>query len=980
MTSNNWISGQCDFSLLPSGGACSEAIYLCGNELDGYEGRLPDTMTIPNNWIGLCDYTGSAENIVWFAFTTCSTTVTLRITPSNCNTNGGIQAGLFKRCGVDYSVDCSPVVTPSVIGAVGPFDLTWNGFTPGNIAYFFIDGMAGCICDYKIEVIEGVDISPALDVDPNMLDDGFVVGQNEINCEDSGDTLSYSMVLPTCLMNYVENCYVEKINILDSVCFVWNVENLGAGSYYFINNDSTGTNTKIVFNGSAHDEFRIYVDVNIHPFYGGGCAKGDCGEVQDLIVRFKPDERDTTIVEICPNESVFLCNTNVSSSTMIECIDPGNECKTLVYDIRVKPMRINDLGVQFHCVGDYFEFGGTRYFDSGVYNIQDPVECDLTNRFEVKNVVLNTFVNNGIRQLDCKNEFLTLTSSTLSDFPNDVRYEWSLDNQILGTGSSIIVNKPGRYVVRVFVSNSFVNCQSSDFVDITLNVEKPVSTFTVPKLDCRTKSGALTFNSNSPLTNIRWTNPLGNIITTNTLPIDSLSASTGVSVRFRAERTDNGCKIDTLIGIISDYLKPDIQITGEGDLTCERSEVPLKIVTNLAWDSIRWIKDNTDFLIDSVDYYDVTVAGNYNAFIRAARNGCTNANSKTINEDRIYPVIELGEDKLWYCNTKSLDITPFVDRGDNFHYQWFQRNGGEINGSLVIPDVTVNTPGTFYLQVGNKTNGCLKIDTINIIQNEDVPEEILLQGFDPLCFGESNGSLQDIDIIGGVEPYRIKVNGVDLNSDRISGLSAGFYEVEVMDKYECVFKDTFELADPELLTVDPMEDITISFNETSSIEVFTNYNSADIQDIFWRNMSGEIVGTGPVFFFNNLISQSYEVEVINTNGCIVKTRVNVIVDNEIKFIISNVLKLGGGQESKIVIRKNNIPAAIKDVSIYDRWGSKVFTMPQPTYMEGPDVLELDWNGNFNGMEVQQGVYILTLEYQDYFGNQKKITTDITLIK
>ncbi|MBK6784532.1 MAG: gliding motility-associated C-terminal domain-containing protein [Saprospiraceae bacterium] len=180
------------------------------------------------------------------------------------------------------------------------------------------------------------------------------------------------------------------------------------------------------------------------------------------------------------------------------------------------------------------------------------------------------------------------------------------------------------------------------------------------------------------------------------------------------------------------------------------------------------------------------------------------------------------------------------------------------------------------------------------------------------------------------------------------------------------------MIDPELLTIDPIEDITVSFNETSSIEVFTNYDLSEIKEIIWRNTSGEIVGNGPVYFFDNLVSQSYEVEVININGCFVKTRVNVIVDNEVKFIISNVIKIGTGQESKIVIRKNNIPANLKNVSVYDRWGSKVFTTPQAIYMAGPEVLELDWNGNFNGSELQQGVYILMMEFQDFFGNQKRL--------
>ena len=71
-----------------------------------------------------------------------------------------------------------------------------------------------------------------------------------------------------------------------------------------------------------------------------------------MLVKIKPVERDTTFIEICPNESVFLCNTNVATNAILECMDPTDFCKTLVYDVRLKPMRINDLGVQYQCVGD----------------------------------------------------------------------------------------------------------------------------------------------------------------------------------------------------------------------------------------------------------------------------------------------------------------------------------------------------------------------------------------------------------------------------------------------------------------------------------------------------------------------------------------------------------------------------------------------------------------------------------------------------
>ncbi|MFZ1702971.1 MAG: hypothetical protein WAT79_01420 [Saprospiraceae bacterium] len=970
--------GQCEFSLLPTGNSCSSAQYLCGNELDGFTGRLPDTLTVPHPWIGICNYGGSAENVVWFAFTPCQSTVKLRIIPSNCKNNAGVQAGLYRRCGESFSVDCSVDPIPAILGQRDTFYLSWSGFTPGKVAYLVLDGMAGDICDFKIEVVDGVDTTPAEEIDETQLQDGFVVGPNNLDCQQSGDTISYSMILPTCLMNYVESCFVEKINILDSVCFVWNIDVLGSGSYSFVNNDNIGQNVRLILNGTATDAFRISVDVNIHPYYGGGCAKGACGIVEDLYVEFKPDELETTIIEICPNESIDICNTTITGDTIIECKDATNSCKTLRYDVRLKPIQINDIGTIYQCAGEFYEFQGVQYYHSGVFTVPDLITCDLVHRFEVKTVVLNATIQNGIRQLDCNNENINLTSSIVSDFPNDITYEWYDGINLIGSGSTFTIDKPGRYRVVAFLNNNFINCQSSDFVDITLNKDKPVCSFNNPVLDCRIKTGSITYNSSHPLVSEKWSLISGLVVNGTTFPIDSTMAASGVSCRFTAKRADNGCVVDTLVAIRSDFVAPNVSIQGDGELTCLQLSVPLQAVSSLTPEYIRWTL-GPNFLVDNTANYTATVKGDYNVFMRASRNGCSNQNSKVINEDRIYPKLELGTDKLWYCNTQQIEVKPETDRGNNFSYQWFQRNGGEINGSLVAADVVITKPGTFYLQVGNAKNGCLRLDTLNIIVNKDVPEDIILDTYDPLCFGDKNGSIKNISIIGGIEPHVLTVNGVNVQGSILNNLSAGTYEIEVRDNYDCLYTKSFVLEEPELLTVEPIEDITISFNETSSIEVYTNYDDSEIMSITWRDLKGNIVGTGSNFYFDQLMSNTYEVEIININGCSVRTKVNVLVDNEVKFVTSNIIKPGSGSNGKIVIRKNNIPVNILDISIYDRWGSKVYNF-EPFYFENSGTVELNWDGTFRGQDLLSGVYIMYIQYEDYFGNRNKIMTDVTLIR
>jgi hypothetical protein len=224
------------------------------------------------------------------------------------------------------------------------------------------------------------------------------------------------------------------------------------------------------------------------------------------------------------------------------------------------------------------------------------------------------------------------------------------------------------------------------------------------------------------------------------------------------------------------------------------------------------------------------------------------------------------------------------------------------------------------------------------------------------------------------------VNGNIINGNEINNLPAGTYEIKVTDKYECTHTETFVLSEPELLTVEPLEDVTVSFNETSSIEVFTNYEDDEISRITWTDINGNVVGSGRTLYFDQVTSQTYEVEIVNLNGCSVKTRVRIIVDSEVKFILSNVIKPGGGNgNDKLIIRKNNIPVDILHLEIFDRWGSKVF-VHEPFSMSGPETREIEWNMNLSGQEIQSGVYVLFIRYRDYFGKENIITTDITVLR
>ncbi len=128
---------------------CPEAQPNCLN-LDGYCG------TINNNNVSQT-FPGCPQNVLnndeWFAFYAGSTTITLQITPSNCNSSNsqGLQGGIYSAC-ISGALDLQCPCTEN------PFILSSSSFVVGQIYWVVIDGCAGNVCDYSVDVIAGTTV------------------------------------------------------------------------------------------------------------------------------------------------------------------------------------------------------------------------------------------------------------------------------------------------------------------------------------------------------------------------------------------------------------------------------------------------------------------------------------------------------------------------------------------------------------------------------------------------------------------------------------------------------------------------------------------------------------------------------------------------------------------------------------------------------------------------------------------------------
>ena len=976
----NTISAQCNFSDGPAGELCTTANFICGSDLDGFTGRLPDSLSAPQLWSGLCNLAGNADNIVWFNFTACSSTVSLRITPSNCTMTSfgyvGIQAGLFRSCGRNESVDCSD--HPTGAGIIAPFVLSYSSFIPGEPVFLYVDGYAGSVCDFMIEVIGGVDVNIVTPPDASLMDDGFVTGPNQLNCQDLNTIQRYNLTAPQCEVAYNNACGQSPNNIVDSICYVWNIS--PASGRYFNSADSVGRNTDIVF--TQPGTYVISVEGFFHPFYGGSCANAACGDINTWTVTVAPPDTIVNTTQfICPGNIFDYCGTTIISDTSIYCsIDP---CNVVIQPFEVGTSNVNQMGTQYICEGSSYIFQGVSYANIGNYSVVDASDCTQLNTFRVEIVNIAATIQSPLNTLDCNNISIPLSSSVVTNGIFGVTYTWSNGNGLqLSSTDALNVSLPDTYTLLVTANLPSGSCASSNQVVVNQNIKKPEVVAFKPRLRCRLPSEpspVLTLITSDALASSSWITPTGGTASGMNIIVDSLNVASGLPYRFTAIG-QNGCRLDTSFVVEYNYQVANVELTGE-NLTCYKPKVELKLTSSLSWDSIRWerIDPNANIFYDSNNKLildNVDTEGLFRANVMASSSKCWSYGEMRIFDNKIRPRAAVTPDVVWNCNTKSLTISPDVSLGTEFQYFW-GTSSGIILSDQRTPELVIGNPGTYLLNVFNRDNGCQTNDTLIVSKEQNIPTNILLTAEDVLCFGENNGNITIQSAVGGFEPYRYFLNNKPSTTMDITSLTPGDYVVEVRDKFDCVHEVQLSISEPPLVEISTPLEIDLAFDENITLAFSSNYPDDQIISVIWKNSVGEILSEDFEFEYSSKLSDVINVEVITQNGCIAESRIRINIDSELDLYLPNIFSPNGdGSNDRFVIYKNGIPATIDRLSIYDRYGNMVYEQRNFGFEDNP----LGWDGTYKNSPVVIGVYIYVIEYTDFKGEKHIVKKDLTLVR
>jgi hypothetical protein len=267
---------------------------------------------------------------------------------------------------------------------------------------------------------------------------------------------------------------------------------------------------------------------------------------------------------------------------------------------------------------------------------------------------------------------------------------------------------------------------------------------------------------------------------------------------------------------------------------------------------------------DDIQFPSINKTGTYFIMVTDTTTKCTNLDSITVEDHRIYPNIHTSEDTLLNCKLTEIELSGSSDSIPVLYY-WKKVGDSsfvEIGQSLMVSD-----SGLFIFHVQDTLNYCITMDTITISKDQIKPEAIAIPDVScihPEVIIDASASTQGLNII-----YKWTTT----NGNILSGENTSKVLVNAGGEYHLVVENTDNFCTAELrLDLIEQKEPQVSFNQlidTLRVE-FTDQTEGhptswawDFGDINSPNNSS--VEQNPIHTFSSI--GEYEVCLEVENDC-----------------------------------------------------------------------------------------------------------------
>jgi hypothetical protein len=876
------------------------APIMCDLEcLDGFSATMPDSLYEPQPEF-LCELGGTANNMSWFAFVAGSDSISLTVTPSDCNTitsSGGttfsnIQAGIFESCDLDdRAIVCHNPCNGDDKDNPGPATLSVGGIIPGQTYYFFVDGCNGTVCDYTITVNYGnqpFDINEPTNITSTQINNGESVctGFNNLDLRLNG-------VTPGVNYHWRIDPPIEDMPDTDAD---------GIGEWPSTSMDSISIGLE---------------DPGTYSIYG--FSDNDCDRTDSVYFTVLVEDLDTVVfdsVQICAEEfgsyigPFQLFDGEPESWSCGPISAPGwNYCTvntltgcTYEQKVYVSPIPSPREPVDvFVCNGQYpIDYNGITFNgpgDAGFYVMgKASTGCDSMVDISLIDVTAGGSFAAG----DCENGnasiIFTLTS-VLPDTYSAITYEWYDENGLVtdadGVDTILEISSSGRYSLRAIITNNGEDCEivvGEYEVDIdairpsTPVFINPASSFCQGET---TQSYSLATDGTESA--VDWF-----LVGDNSATFENSANITfdwsSTNAREICVSTINNCGIsDTVCHVVDILPIPEVSFESP-DTIC----VTESLLVNYTGDLNAFLSWNTDggVLVESTPsefLISWTVPGSYEIALNGSLNGCSDTLLTKSIEVEGEPMVEnfncqASADRIDFSWSPSDCATSYVlDTNGVVVYQGLDLSysfedlpeGKEINANLTLVSDCA-CPSSIAVQSSCVALGCPSVDI-------DISGE-----FGVICEEEVAPTIQySVNVIGGDPSLGSGVwsgDYIDSNGLFETALSPGgpttFYYTYIEDA--CEYRDSIQVniaSNPDLsLDIDDPD----CYNDSSG---YIDLSASGGSGFYTFYINGDVVAD---LANVELPEGDYDVMVMDNQNCGDQELVQITIPDEPELIINGV--------------------------------------------------------------------------------------------
>jgi gliding motility-associated-like protein len=281
----------------------------------------------------------------------------------------------------------------------------------------------------------------------------------------------------------------------------------------------------------------------------------------------------------------------------------------------------------------------------------------------------------------------------------------------------------------------------------------------------------------------------------------------------------------------------------------------------------------------------------------------------------------------------------------------------------------------FYGVFVTDFEGCSAVDTFTFIEPGLVNYSLQLDSIS--CFDAMDGTVNVLNLSGGVQPFTFELNGaVFASGEAINGLDIGEYRFLAVDANGCILDTFFVLGQPDSLSVYLIEDQFVKLGAIVNIPIATNADT--IANVVWTTSQPLDMLSDDLYRITAITTDSIQVVITDGLGCRATNAFKLTVDRAVAVYVPNAFSPNGDGINDVFVLQGDRAQIlnVNSLNVFDRWGKQHFGGTD----FGANDFDRGWDGSINGRSAAIGVYVWSAEVMLINGETRLLEGEVTLLR